>query len=662
MTYNLFKQPFAEDIIPIPYESDFSGSFVFETYIVEGQVGKEFRYPRITEPYFKTDLSNLVLTESQADRILNFIKHWQGSFVEFRLWVPWFGHVTKDFKVLKQFSDGSYIATRGEIIFDNNDNGQLFKKFQSVDKNGTVTSATYKTITKPNFNVFRFYDDGTEITSGWTLNTATGKVAYSPTGTVTWDGSFDIPVILDTDQVPKKVLINKSSDSSLASNFNYGENWYRIDTLPVKEQPKSPSVEPPEGYGNVSVPFSFSIDFGENENVTFENKQYETVNHRTYRQYRKEEKIEIDFQTPLILDQNDTADGESEADFLIAYFFCSRGRFQDIDNTDKRFDIDELVVEPVRRLEPKDDSVGFPYTLKFPNVTLLYNTNKNYGGFSYGNNLINRKINPIAKCVHITLNNGQEKGFSTHDRGFVIDGVYYEPQGVSISATNEKTDLSVNNANVESSIHFDGVTESEIVTGQYDNAEIIFFIVDVDNLPTSPLNGYVTMKGHIGEITTNELTYNFEILSKADSFLSRESTKRISPTCPYQFGDSDCGVDLSNHTYSASIDGSNTDKHTIAFQSDVNSTLQWGIITVLTGDNSNIKRYIRKQIDLKTVILFDPFPYKFNGGENVELISGCNKTPSDCRFYNNYSRFGGFPTEGNFMPGNDHIYNPGVNE
>jgi len=50
-------------------------------------------------------------------------------------------------------------------------------------------------------------------------------------------------------------------------------------------------------------------------------------------------------------------------------------------------------------------------------------------------------------------------------------------------------------------------------------------------------------------------------------------------------------------------------------------------------------------------------PYQVQSGDELIITQGCAKNPESCKAYSNFTNFGGFPSTGNFMPGNDFIYN-----
>ena len=651
--YNLNNRAFAEDKLPIPYQSSFRININYKTTITENLQGKEYRYPGLSEPYLSGELGDLVLTKEELDAIIAFFELWKGSYISFRVFLPWFGKCTASLVKSKETPE-YYTASQGRVYFNGN-KGQLFKEFV-VANNSEIFSLSHKTVTKPIFADFKLFDNGTEVTN-YTLNTATGEVTYTPSGLVTWSGSFDVPFIFEKEELPRILLVGDiTSQSYYATQFLDSSSYYRMDSLPIKEDLQTPLVTPSEKYNKMLISLNFDYYPGETTISQFESHKYETENKQVFREFRQLQKNRLEFSNDLILDQGKTPNSHSEADSFICLFFCARGKLQNLfqfretpDERNLRFDTDSLEVEPVRKLE--GSLTHFPYTLKFSNVNFIWFKNI----FTYGTGLIDKEINPIANCILIEKNNNKI-GFTSHDRNLLIDGTEYRArEAISPSAIEKKADLSVNNLEIESVISSSGISPEKIAEGFYNNAKVTIFVVDVTNLPATPEGGLVLQKGIVGEISTTQNSYNFEILSEPDSLLDKKASKKISPLCPYEFGDANCGVDLANHTYNSSIvsfSGKN-----IEIADSFSASFQYGKIEVTSGLNAGLTRYIIKVNSATNFQLLNPFPYIFNGGESVNIVAGCQKTPTACKNYNNYSRFGGFPADGNFMPGNDKIYN-----
>lgn len=283
------------------------------------------------------------------------------------------------------------------------------------------------------------------------------------------------------------------------------------------------------------------------------------------------------------------------------------------------------------------------------------------------NNLITEEINPIARCVLITRKDGVKLGFTSHDKDLIIDGVTYRAREAQTPTNIErKNDLSINNSELESvisTLSSPVINDADLVAGKYKDAEVKIFLVDFTNLPSTPSDGFLLQDGLIGEINTDNLTYSFEIMSKTDTLLNREAVDKISPTCQYNLGDSNCGVDLTNKKQTVTIDYQSDDYLALNFNETLNvstsdtNNYSFGTVEFTTGLNAGLKEYIFQQLDSNSVELFKPMPYQVQSGDELVITQGCAKNPEACKAYSNFNNFGGFPTDGNFMPGNDFIYN-----
>jgi uncharacterized protein (TIGR02217 family) len=79
--------------------------------------------------------------------------------------------------------------------------------FQLQKKYVTGSLVEFRDIKKPVAGTVKVYEDGVLRTSGYTLNTTTGVLTFTvaPTGLITWEGQFDVPVRFDTDKLELQI-------------------------------------------------------------------------------------------------------------------------------------------------------------------------------------------------------------------------------------------------------------------------------------------------------------------------------------------------------------------------------------------------------------------------------------------------------------------------
>lgn len=175
----------------------------FSTNVVTLASGFEARNINWSQTRYEFDLAIPPRDQTEVNEINAFFRNMQGKALGFRFrdWsdfeamnAPTESITTTEFQLLKSYVSGSYTNTRA--------------------------------IKKPVPGTVVVYVGGTEQTSGFTLDTATGVITFSsaPSGTVTWSGQFDVPVRFDTDTLQWRV-IDKSLDSLM----------YQADKLPLVE-------------------------------------------------------------------------------------------------------------------------------------------------------------------------------------------------------------------------------------------------------------------------------------------------------------------------------------------------------------------------------------------------------------------------------------------
>lgn len=175
----------------------------FSTNIVTLASGFEARNINWSQTRYEYDLAIPVRTQAEVDEINAFFRNMQGRANGFRF-RDW-----SDFEALAA-PTASISATEYQL--------------QKAYTSGGYTNT--RTIKKPVAGTVTVYVGGTEVTSGYALDTATGIITFTsdPGGTVTWSGQFDVPVRFDVDALRWRV-VERSVDGLL----------YQADKLPLVE-------------------------------------------------------------------------------------------------------------------------------------------------------------------------------------------------------------------------------------------------------------------------------------------------------------------------------------------------------------------------------------------------------------------------------------------
>jgi len=261
-----------------------------------------------------------------------------------------------------------------------------------------------------------------------------------------------------------------------------------------------------------------------------------------------------------------------------------------------------------------------------------------------------------AECVKITRTDSTIFRFTAHDKPLTItesDGTrheYVSAQSFSLTALETQAGLAVSNMDIEGIITDDSITEVDLANGLFTNARVDIFIAYWSNnkIGILPLRA-----SWIGELSTAGPKWKADLRGIAGR-LAQTFTKVTQLECRWQFGDSDCGLDLSAlgyvHDYTiATTNGS--DEFTAPIVSAQHGNyFQWGTCEFLTGSNAGATMEVYKQFETK-VRLFLPMAATISAGDTVRLTRGCNKTFGRCCDFSNTRRFGGEP----FLTGGDTL-------
>jgi uncharacterized protein (TIGR02217 family) len=169
---------FTEIQFPADISYGASGGPMFMTDVVATISGHEQRNARWSQARAKYNVASGIKTETQWQALIAFFRARRGKAVGFRF---------------KDWSD--YKAVNQPLLALGGDEYQMVKQYVS----GAVVSE--RIITKPVAGTVKLYRNSLLQASGWSIDTTTGIVTTSLTGTLTVDYDFDVPVRFDTDEL-----------------------------------------------------------------------------------------------------------------------------------------------------------------------------------------------------------------------------------------------------------------------------------------------------------------------------------------------------------------------------------------------------------------------------------------------------------------------------
>ena len=114
-------------------------------------------------------------------------------------------------------------------------------------------------------------------------------------------------------------------------------------------------------------------------------------------------------------------------------------------------------------------------------------------------------LQSLATCWLIRRLGGTEFGFTDHDVALNIDGLEYDSlAGFTPTTVESKSNLSVDNLDVEGQTSASKITEADLLAGLYDYAEIEIFVVNYADLSQGKM---VIKRGRLGEVTISGQLY-----------------------------------------------------------------------------------------------------------------------------------------------------------
>ena len=189
---------FTETELILPIIPQISFTINYSTYVLREKSGNETRIARRYFPSYEIDLGDMVLSESELVSLKTFFEARKGTYEGFRFKMLLDYQATETLNIL-----GTNITNQGVLLGSGTDY-QLMKKYTV----GTVNS--YRTITKPRAGTISIFEDGLQLSSGFSLDLNSGKVTFdtAPSGVLTWSGEFDTPVRFNQDQIDARQVAN----------------------------------------------------------------------------------------------------------------------------------------------------------------------------------------------------------------------------------------------------------------------------------------------------------------------------------------------------------------------------------------------------------------------------------------------------------------------
>lgn len=257
----------------------------------------------------------------------------------------------------------------------------------------------------------------------------------------------------------------------------------------------------------------------------------------------------------------------------------------------------------------------------------------------------------LSWCWKITRTDGAVFGFTDHDLALTFAGTTYEPEsGFVPSEIRAAQDFSVDAQDVEGALSSDRITETDILDGRWDNAEVEVWRVNW----TSTDQRVLMRRGNLGDIRRGRTSFVAEVRSLSH-WLNQTVGRTYQFSCDADLGDARCGVNLSSPLWSATgivatLSGSRgfTSAALGSFAAD---TFTLGVVSWTAGANAGRQAEIASFAS-GAITLFEAPARPIAVGDAFTATAGCDKQFATCsaKFANGVN-FRGFP----HMPGEEAV-------
>ena len=261
----------------------------------------------------------------------------------------------------------------------------------------------------------------------------------------------------------------------------------------------------------------------------------------------------------------------------------------------------------------------------------------------------------LAWCWRITRADGLSFGFTDHDCTLVFDGTEFEPEsGFAASEIRAGSDLSVDAQDAEGVLSSDRITETDILDGRWDAAEVELWRVNWADTSQRVL----MRRGAVGQIRRGRMAFVAEVRSLSH-VLGQTVGRTFQAGCDAALGDARCGVDLD----AAAFRGTGTVVDLLRDRAFTASGLSgfasgwfsFGTIEWTSGANAGRRAEVLAHdlIDSVAVLTLLEAPVRpITEGDSFTIRAGCDKRLETCSAkFGNTANFRGFP----HIPGQDTI-------
>ena len=261
----------------------------------------------------------------------------------------------------------------------------------------------------------------------------------------------------------------------------------------------------------------------------------------------------------------------------------------------------------------------------------------------------------LSWCWRISRTDGVTLGFTDHDAVLTFDGTHFEPEsGFAASEVRSGSDLSVDAQDAEGVLTSDRITETDIIDGRWDAAQVELWRA---NWADSSQRVLLRL-GAVGQIRRGRMAFVAEVRSLAH-VLGQTVGRAYQAGCDAALGDSRCGVNLEAPAFkgSGAVLSLIRDRGFVASGLGAFAVGWFAAGTVEWTSGANVGRraevMMHEVSDTGVTVTLLEAPVRALGvGDGFVIRAGCDKQLATCRDrFANALNFRGFPN----IPGQDAV-------
>jgi uncharacterized phage protein (TIGR02218 family) len=253
---------------------------------------------------------------------------------------------------------------------------------------------------------------------------------------------------------------------------------------------------------------------------------------------------------------------------------------------------------------------------------------------------IANRVTRLRTCWRITLRDETEILGTSSDLSLLIEdgtyaGTYLADANISGSDVRSSADMSVDNMEVQGALASASTTIDvnayDVEAGNFDNADVVMFLVDGDN-PNDFQR--ILRAGWIGNIVRSaEGAYTAELRGLTQA-LTQTIGRTLGVGCDAELFDARCKLPTTGRIYTGEVTAIITPRRTFSVSFDTSGPpaagfLIGGRLTFDTGLNAGFVKEVRE--DTPDIRVFDRTPAEIQVGDQFTVREGCPKTLVACR-------------------------------